>query len=92
MEPITGEEVKELRDVLANFYGTHALQWNITPGMYDVLGQLITESEQCTRAMHLVPRPWDLSNPARWAQRQVRQAIVRYLNPPKGSTTSPACG
>jgi hypothetical protein len=34
--------------------------------------------------MHLVPRPWDLSNPVNWARRQVRQAVVRYFTTPEG--------
>jgi hypothetical protein len=84
LDPITDEEAKEFREVLVNFYGPPALQWNVTLGMYEILGELIASSERCTSAMHLVPRPWDLSGPIKWAQRQVRQAIVRYLKTPTG--------
>ena len=83
MEPITEDEVREMREVLGKFYGPVVHTWTINYGMYEVLGRLITESRQCTRAMHLVPRQWDLSNPAKWAQRQVRHTIVRYLKTPE---------
>lgn len=84
MEPILREEEDEMRDVLSNFYGPIVNTWNINSGVYEVLGRLVTESKQCTQAMHLVPRPWDISSPLKWAQRQVRQAVVRYLNTPEG--------
>ena len=84
MEPVTEEEARELRDVLEKFYGPVVRTWTINYGMYEVLGRLITESQQCTRAMHLVPRPWDLAAPAKWAQRQMRQAIVRHFKTPEG--------
>ncbi|MFP5419088.1 MAG: hypothetical protein ACLGHA_08030 [Gammaproteobacteria bacterium] len=84
MEPINEEEAKEVRDVLEKFYGPMARAWPINQGVYELLGLLIIKSEQCTKAMHLVPRPWDLSNPIKWAQKQVRQAIIRYLKTPEG--------
>lgn len=84
MEPINEEEAKEVRDVLEKFYGPMVRTWRINYAVYDLLGQLIIKSGQCTRAMHLVPRPWDFSNPIKWAQKQVRQAIVRYLKTPEG--------
>jgi hypothetical protein len=84
MDPISEDEANEVREILERFYGPIVRTWNINYAVYEVLGQLITSSGQCTKAMHLVPRPWDLSNPIRWAQRQVRQAIVRYLRTPEG--------
>lgn len=84
MEPITQEEAQDVRGVLAQFYGPVANTWTITPSTYEVLGRMITASEACTRAMHLVPRPWDLSNPLKWAKRQVRQAVIRFLKSPEG--------
>jgi hypothetical protein len=84
MEPITEEEAKEVRDILEKFYGSIVRTWNINYAVYELLGQLITKSKQCTRAMHLVPRPWDFSNPIKWAQKQIRQAVIRYLKTPEG--------
>ena len=84
MDPITQEEKAEMREVLVRFYGPIASRWNITVGTYDVLGWMVTESARCTKAMNLVPRPWDLSSPMKWAQRQVRQAFLRYLGTPEG--------
>lgn len=84
MEPVTSEEAQEMREVLEKFFGPLVQSWEITPEMYAVLGKLITESGKCTRAMHLVPRPWDFSHPLKWAVRQVRQAVVRYLKTPEG--------
>lgn len=84
MESVTHEEAQEMRKVLRHFYGPLVDTWNINLGVYEVLGGLITSSRQCTDAMHLVPRPWDLSNPVKWTRRQVRQAVVRYLNSPQG--------
>lgn len=84
MDPISEEEANEVRKVLEKFYGPVVRAWDINHAVYEVLGQLITTSGQCTRAMHLVPRPWDLSNPINWARKQVRQAIVRYLRTPEG--------
>lgn len=84
MEPIDEEEAKEVRDVLEKFYGPVVRNWPINYAVYELLGQLIIKSKQCTRAMHLVPRPWDFSTPIKWAQKQVRQAITRYLKTPEG--------
>jgi hypothetical protein len=77
MEPIKENEAT-VRDVLERFYGPLVRTWKINHTVYELLGQLVTKSAQCTRAMHLVPRPWDLSNPFRWAQKQVRQAFIRW--------------
>lgn len=84
MEPITAEDEREMRDVLEKFYGPVVRSWNINYSTYELVGQLITKSKLCTQAMHLVPRPWDLSHPVKWAQRQVRQALVRYLRTAEG--------
>lgn len=84
MDPISEEEANELREVLEKLYGPVAKNWNINYSVYELLGQLIVKSKQCTKAMHLVPRPWDYSNPIKWAQKQVRQAIVRYFKTPEG--------
>lgn len=84
MDPITPEESAEMRNILSRFYGSTVSTWTITHGTYDVLGRLVTESEVCTRAMHLVPRPWDMTHPLKWAKRQIRQAMVRYLKTPEG--------
>lgn len=84
MELINAEEADEVREILENFYGPSVRTWNINLAIYDLLGQLITKSKQCTSAMHLVPRPWDFSNPIKWAQKQVRKAIIRYLKTPEG--------
>lgn len=84
MEPINENEAAEVRDVLERFYGPVVRTWRINHTVYELLGQLVTKSAQCTRAMHLVPRPWDLSNPFRWAQKQVRQAFIRYLKTAEG--------
>lgn len=84
MDPISKEEANEVREILEKFYGPIVKNWNINYSVYELLGQLITKSKQCTRAMHLVPRPWDFSNPIKWAQRQVRQAVIRYLKTPEG--------
>ncbi len=84
MEPISEDEAKELREVLEKFYGPIVHNWNVNYEMYETLGQLITTSKKCTNAMHMVPRPWDFSNPMKWVQKQVRQAIVRYLKTPEG--------
>lgn len=84
MEPISEEEANELRAILEKFYGPIVVYWNINYEMYEILGQLITTSKKCTKAMHLVPRPLALPNPIKWAQKQVRQAIVRYLNTQEG--------
>jgi len=84
MEPIGPEEQQEMRDVLQRFYGSEVQGWTITYEMYEMLGELMQKSGGCTRVMHFVPRPWDFSNPIKWAQKQVRQAITRYLKTPEG--------
>lgn len=84
MEPITEDEAREARDVLEKLYGPMARTWRINTAIYELLGQLIIQSKQCSKAMTLVPRPWDFSHPIKWAQKQVRQAIIRYLKTPEG--------
>lgn len=79
MEPISQEEQQNVRNILEHFYGPPVRNWKINIRMYDALEELITKSGTCTRAMHLVPRPWGGGAPAKWAQRQVRQALVRFL-------------
>lgn len=84
MEPIDEQEKQEMRAVLEKFYGPQVRTWDVDLGVYEALGQLITKSGECTKAMHMVPRPWDLSSPLKWAKKQVRQAVVRYLRTPEG--------
>lgn len=85
MESISEEESQEVREVLSHFYGKSAVtHWNVTIQTYEVLGRVIIESGKCTRAMHLVPRPWNLSNPIGYAQKQFRQAITRFLRSDEG--------
>ena len=84
MDRITEEEAREMRNILEQFYGPQVQSWAITHATYDVLGRLIVESDQCTRAVHMVPRPYDLASPLKWLQRQVRQAITRYFATPEG--------
>jgi len=85
MELITNEEAQETKEVLAKFYGPVANTWDINSRVYEVFVRLITESQQCTKAMHLVPRHWDISNPIKWSQRQIRQALVRYFKTQEGN-------
>ncbi|MGH8085895.1 MAG: hypothetical protein ACREPV_11545 [Lysobacter sp.] len=73
-----------MRKVLEKFYGPLARNWSINRRVYEVFGRMIVESKRCTEAMHLVPRPWNLSNPGKWALKQVRQAAVRYFLSPDG--------
>ena len=84
MEPISEEEARELRNILEKFFGPTARTWRINYAVYELLGRLITRSQQCTKAMHLVPRPWDFTNPLKWAKKQVRQALIRYLKSSDG--------
>lgn len=84
MEKIAEDEANEVREVLEKFYGPMVRTWRINYAVYELLGQLIINSKQCTRAMHFVPRPWDISSPIKWAQKQVRQAIIRFLKTPEG--------
>lgn len=85
MEPISEEEVQEVRQILGHFYSSSVVaNWHVTVQTYEVLGRIIVESEKCTRAMHLVPRPWNLSNPIGYARRQTRQAITRFLRSDEG--------
>lgn len=84
MDRITEDEVKEMRKILQQFFGPQVQNWTITYATYETLGTLITESKLCTRAMHMVPRPYDFSSPLKWAQKQVRQAITRYFGTSEG--------
>ncbi|GIX23966.1 MAG: hypothetical protein KatS3mg122_1197 [Caldimonas sp.] len=83
MEKIAEDEANEVREVLEKFYGPMVRTWRINYAVYELLGQLIINSKQCTRAMHFVPRPRDISSPIKWAQKQVRQAIIRFLKTPE---------
>jgi hypothetical protein len=84
MEPVTEEEAHEMRAILEQLYGPQVQGWTITLATYDVFGKLLIESKQCTKAMHLVPRPYDFSAPLKWAQKQVRNALRRYFTTPEG--------
>ena len=84
MDHITEEEAQDMREILANFYGPQVQGWAITFETYETLGTLVTESQQCTQAMHMVPRPYDFSSPLKWARKQVRQAFTRYFRTPEG--------
>lgn len=84
MEHITDDEAREMRLVLEQLYGPQAQQWRITHDTYRIFGEMIVDSGQCTQAMHLVPRPYDMSHPLKWAKRQVRQALTRYFGSDEG--------
>lgn len=83
MDPISQEEATEVRLILEKFYGPVAKHWDINYAIYGHLGKLIVKSGKCTTAMHLVPRPWDFSNPVKWSSKQVRLAVIRYFKTPE---------
>lgn len=84
MDPITETEAQEMKKILEKFYGPQVQNWSITHATYETFEALLVESKLCTKAMHLVPRPYDASNPLKWAQKQVRQAFTRYFGTSEG--------
>ena len=78
-DPITQEEAREMRRILETFYGKQVQGWPITQRHYVLLGTVIDESKRCTKAMHLVPRPYDLKAPINWVRKQIRDAFRRSL-------------
>ncbi|MBT0962372.1 hypothetical protein [Denitromonas iodatirespirans] len=79
MEDITAAETQEMQQLLEPIFGAQVHTWRITLQTYEVFSRLVAKSGRCTGAMHLVPRPYNLSAPVRWAQRQVRQALRRHF-------------
>jgi hypothetical protein len=78
-DPITPDEAQEMRRILEKFYGKQVLGWPITHRHYVLLGTIVDESKRCTKAMHLVPRPYDLKAPINWIRKQVRDLFRRAL-------------
>lgn len=81
MHEITDEETTEMREILRKFFPqSHVVdRLQITPQTYSVLASMLNESEKCTRLMHLIPRPGIPANPIRFASKQTRDALRRFL-------------
>lgn len=88
MNEITNEEKDEVRQILKKFYrnmsNSQIDNWDITQETYAILGEMISASEKCTRAMHLVPRPGVPANPLSYASKHVRNSLRRFLMSDEG--------
>lgn len=79
VEELTSDEVAEVQKVLKAVYGEQALNWNVSLKTYNLLGELILRSDQCSRFMDVVPRPYSFGDPLKYARKQVRAALTRSL-------------
>lgn len=82
MNELSSEEVQEVREILKLFYRRSPQvvdSWTITLETYAVLEKMMTESEKCTKVMHLIPRPGLPANPIGYASKQVRDGLRRFL-------------
>ena len=84
MQPLTEQEKNDMRDILENFYGSQVKSWRITIKIFEVLGELIKETSQCSRLMDMVPRPFGGGSVVKWGQKQVRDFILRKLKSSEG--------
>lgn len=79
MDVISQSEQNEFREMLSKIFGNQAKGWNINLRVLELLEELISKSESCSRYMDSVPRPYYFGDSIKWASKQVRAAIVRHL-------------
>lgn len=78
-EPIAPEEKEDIREILSKFYGDQVKGWRISLRTFELLGQMIDKTRGCDNLMDIVPRPYAGFGVAKWAKKQVRQAVMRKL-------------
>lgn len=83
-EPLTPDEIQDIKDILGSFYGAQTQSWRISIKTLDVLGQLIEKTKACDGVMDLIPRPFGGGSAIRWGSKQVRRAVLRQLKTDKG--------
>lgn len=79
---LTEEEVAAVQAIITAFYNERIASrfhtGSITPETLELIAQLITESDECSRWIDAVPNPKDLLAPAngirKWAIRVIRAA------------------
>jgi hypothetical protein len=74
---ITDRDVTDAQKILVFFWGREAENWNINKRVLDLLGEMLSKSEHCSKAMDLVPRP-GFPVDARYIKSQLR-GIARRI-------------
>jgi hypothetical protein len=76
---ITDHDVMAVRQILVFFWGREAETWNVNKRVLDLLCEMLSRNEHCSKAMNLVPRavfPID----ARYIKRQLRDIARRITS------------
>jgi hypothetical protein len=76
---ITDRDVMDARQILVFFWGREADSWNINKRVLDLLGEMLSKSEHCSKAMDLVPRP-GFPVDASYIKRQLRDIARRITS------------
>ena len=84
MEQLTEQEKNDMRDILEKFYGSQVRSWKITIKVFEVLGELIKETSQCSKLIDMVPRPFGGGSVVNWGKKQVRDFVLRKLKSNEG--------
>ena len=84
MDHLDRDDTNEMQQVLEPLYGAQVRSWNINIGVYEAFGQLVLDARQCRPAMELVPAPYHVFTPQKWARRSVRRTLTRYFSTSEG--------
>ena len=84
---LTQEEIAAVQAIIKTFYGDRIANrfhaGSITPETLELVAQLITETEECSKWIDSVPNPKDLLAPAngvrKWAIRVIRAAGEPFI-------------
>lgn len=79
MDHLTRDDSQEMQQVLEPLFGAQVRNWHINTAVYETFGQLVMAARQCRQAMELVPAPYHVSTPQKWAERSVRRGLTRYF-------------
>lgn len=76
---ITDHDETDARKILVFFWGREAENWDINKRVLDLLGEMLSKSEHCSKAMDLVPRP-GFPVDARYIKSQLRSIARRITS------------
>lgn len=76
---ITDRDVMDARRILVFFWGREAESWTVNERVLGLLGEMLSKSDHCAKAMDLVPRPGFPVN-ASYIKRQLRNIARRIAS------------
>ncbi len=77
---LTETEKEDLKTVLRPLFGPSVDTWDMNERMLELDGKLLSKSQECSRAMDLVPRPYNGFGAKQYVKRELRRIARALVN------------